>query len=549
MAPACGAFLRLFKTAGSPSTGSSRVRSGQAGQPALPEAVVNTADEIERVSSLEERFERWRRRLGLVAGPLAALALYAATSGLPAAERRLAAVLVLVIVFWVTEAIPIPATALLGPVLCVLAGVAEARAVFRPFADPIIFVFLGSFLLARAMTVNGLDRRVALGVLGSRFIAGSPARIRLAVGATALLLSMWISNTATVAILFPIVVGLSDALERLFAEGGPVLARAGRSYATGLMLMTAYAASVGGLATPVGTPPNLIGLGMLENLARVNIPFFEWMLVGLPVSLVMFALLALLLRFLHPAPPRRLEGLDAALEQLRRGLPAWGRAQAYTLAAFLTAVVLWVTPGALALARGANDPLARAVGERLDEGVAAVLAASLLFLLPVAWTPPRGALGWADAVKIDWGTILLFGGGLSLGTLMYSTGLAERLAHGLLGASGEPSLWGITAVATAFAILITETTSNTAAASMVVPVAIAVATAAGVSPVPPALGATLGASLAFVLPVSTPPNAIVYGSGRVSLLAMMRAGALFDLLGFGVILLLLWTLCPLLGLL
>lgn len=511
---------------------------------------MNTASDIERVSSLEERFERWRRRLGVVLGPLAALALYAATSGLPAAERRLGAVLVLVIVFWVTEAIPIPATALLGPALSVVLGVADARAVFRPFADPIIFVFLGSFLLARAMTVNGLDRRVALGVLGARLIAGSPARIRLAVGATALLISMWISNTATVAILFPIVVGLSDALERLFAAGGPALVRAGRSYATGLMLMTAYAASVGGLATPVGTPPNLIGLGMLENLARVNIPFFEWMLVGLPVSLVMFALLAWLLRFLHPAPRTAgLTGLDATLEQLRRGLPAWGRAQVYTLAAFLTAVVLWVTPGALALARGAGDPLARAVGERLDEGVAAVLAASLLFLLPVEWTPPRGALGWADAVKIDWGTILLFGGGLSLGTLMYSTGLAERLARGLVGAGGEPSLWGITAVATAFAILITETTSNTAAASMVVPVAIAVATAAGVSPVPPALGATLGSSLAFVLPVSTPPNAIVYGSGRVSLLAMMRAGALFDLLGFGVILLLLWLLCPLLGLL
>jgi len=500
------------------------------------------------IAPLEERFERWRRRAGYIAGPLAALGVYAALGGLPAAERRLAAMLALVIVFWVTEALPIPATALLGPALCVLAGVADARTVFRPFADPIIFVFLGSFLLARAMAVNGLDRRVAHGVLGARLIAGSPARIRLAVGATAFLLSMWISNTATVAILFPILVGISDALERLFAAGGPALERAGRSYTTGLLLMCAYAASVGGLATPVGTPPNLIGLGMLDNLARVRIPFFEWMLLGVPVALLMFALLALLLRTLHPAPPRRLEGLEAALAELRGGVAAWGRAQTYTVIAFLTAVALWVTPGVLALVRGAQDPVARAVGERLDEGVAALLGASLLFLLPVSWKRPRGALSWGEAVKIDWGTILLFGGGLSLGTLMYSTGLAERLARGLLGASGEPGLWTITAVATALAILITETTSNTASASMVVPVAIAVAGAAGVSPVPPALGATLGASLAFVLPVSTPPNAIVYGSGRVHLLQMMRAGILFDLLGFGVILLLLWLLCPLLGL-
>ncbi|MFQ5662894.1 MAG: SLC13 family permease [Terriglobia bacterium] len=504
-------------------------------------------NKAERIARLEERFERWRRRLGLFAGPLAALGVYATAAGLPVEQRRLAAVLVLVIVFWVTEVLPIPVTALLGPALCALVGVADARSVFGPFANPIIFVFLGSFLLARAMAVNGLDRRVALGVLGSRFVGNSPGRIRLAVGATALLLSMWISNTATVAILFPIVVGISDALERLFVEGGPHLQGGGRRYATGLMLMTAYAASVGGIATPVGTPPNLIGLGMMENLAGQRIPFFQWMLLGLPLSLVLFGLLVLLLRLLHPAPPHKLEGLSAAVAEIRQGIAPWSRAQTYTLVAFLTAVVLWVTPGVLALLRGADDPLDRAVSAHLHEGVAALLGASLLFLLPVSWKRPRGALLWKDAVQIDWGTILLFGGGLSLGSLMYSTGLAERLAQGLLGTGGEPSLWTLTAVATFLAILITETTSNTASASMVVPVTIAVAGAAGVSPLPPALGATLGASLAFILPVSTPPNAIVYGSGRVSLLQMMRAGLLFDLLGFGVILLLLRALAPLLG--
>ncbi len=179
----------------------------------------------------------------------------------------------------------------------------------------------------------------------------------------------------------------------------------------------------------------------------------------------------------------------------------------------------------------------------------ALLAASLLFLLPVEWKPPRGALTWKDAIQIDWGTILLFGGGLSLGALMYSTGLAERLAHGLLGATGEPSVWTITAVAALCASLLSETTSNTASASMLVPVAIAVAQAAGVSPLPPALGATLGASMGFMLPVSTPPNAIVYGSGRVSLLSMIRVGIYLDVVGFLVVVLLLRWLCPLLGLL
>ena len=501
----------------------------------------------EQLSPLEESFERWRRRLGLLGGPVAALGVYAALAELPAEQRRLAAVLVLVIVFWITEALPIPATALLGPALCVLLGVADAPRVFRPFADPILFVFLGSFLLARAMAETGLDRRVALGVLSSRFIGTSPERIRLAVGATALLISMWISNTATVAMLFPIVVSISHALERLFAAGGPGLVRAGRSYVTSLMLVTAYAASVGGLATPVGTPPNLIGLGMIDNLAGVHITFFQWMLLGLPISLVMFGVLMLLLRLLHPVPPRRLEGLEVTLAQMQKDISSWGRAQTYTLVSFLTAVVLWVSPGVLALVRGTDDPLYRLVSQRLDEGVAALLAASLLFLLPVSWKVPRGVLTWHQAVKIDWGTILLFGGGLSLGSLMYSTGLAERLAHRLVGTGGESNVWAITTAATLFAILISETTSNTASASMVVPVAIAVAAAARVSPLLPALGATLGASLGFMLPVSTPPNAIVYGSGRVPLLAMIRAGFIFDLLGFAVLLLLLRWLGPLLG--
>ncbi len=376
------------------------------------------SSELERVARKEEKFDRWRRKIGLLAGPAAALAVYLWASGLPASERRLAAVLVLVITFWVTEAIPIPVTALLGPALCVLTGVSGAREVFGRFADPIIFVFLGSFLLARAMTVNGLDRRVALGILRSRAIGQSPGRIRLAVGVTAFLLSMWISNTASAAILFPIVVGISDALDSLFAAGGPQSVRAGRNYIVGLMLMTAYAASVGGLATPIGSPPNLIGLGMMDTLGGRRIPFFEWMLVGLPIAVLMLVFLALLLRLLHPAPPGRLEGFTAALAQIEQQAGKWGRAQTYTLLAFLTAVVLWVVPGAVALVRGAHDPLYLTLSEHLHEGVVALLAASLLFLLPVDWSPPRGALRWQEAVHIDWGTILLFGGGLSLGGLM-----------------------------------------------------------------------------------------------------------------------------------
>ncbi len=502
----------------------------------------------DKLSEAETRFDLQRRRTGVLLGPGAALIAYAVLGGLPPEQRRLGAVLTFVIVFWVTEAIPIPVTALLGPALCVLLGVGESREVFRHFGDPIIFVFLGSFLIARAMAINGLDRRAALAMLRSPAIGRSPERIRLAVGSVAVLLSMWISNTATAAIMLPIGIGVSSAIEKMCATGDATLRAASRKFATGLMLMIAYGSSIGGLATPVGTPPNLIGIGMMETLGKRRIPFFEWMLLGIPVTLVMFSGLSVLLRFLYPAPRKMQAGLKTTLPQMHEGFPPWGRAQTYTLVAFFTAVVLWVLPGLVALLQSTESTLYRTLAASLNEGVAALLASSLLFLLPVSWSPPRGAIHWREALNIDWGTLLLFGGGLSLGNLMDSTGLAKRLADGLLGGDGDAGVWGITAVATLFSVVITETTSNTAAASMTVPVAIAVARAAGVPPIPPALGATIGASLAFMLPVSTPSNAIVYGSGRVTIGQMLRAGILLDAAGYVILLIMLRILCPLLGL-
>ncbi len=506
---------------------------------------MNTA--AEWLSPAEERFELWRRRSGLILGPVAALLMFAVNSGLPHDQRLLSGILILVMVFWITEAIPIPATALLGPSLCVLVGIGDARTVYRSFANPIIYVFMGGFLLARAMTVNGLDRRVALMILRNPAVGHSPERIRTAVGVVAVLLSMWISNSATTAILFPIVVGIGETLDNLFAHGDEKSRRRGRSFVTGLLLMLAYSATLGGLSTPIGSPPNLIGLGMLDDLAERRITFFDWMLVGVPVTTGAFVFLVLVMRLLHPSPLRRLEGLEPALDRLARGLPAWGRGQTYTMIAFATAVVLWILPGAVAIIAGRQSALFLLLSDRLQEGVVALLAASLLFLLPVSFSPPRGALDWSEAVKIDWGTILLFGGGLSLGEMMTSTGLAGRLAQGIIGGEEAAGLWTITAVATIFSSLISETTSNTASASMVVPVTIAVARAAGVPIVPPVLGATLAASMAFVLPVSTPPNAIVYGSGRISIVSMIRAGIWMDIICFLVAMLVLWRLCGPLG--
>jgi solute carrier family 13 (sodium-dependent dicarboxylate transporter), member 2/3/5 len=518
------------------------------------------------VSVVEERFETWRKRLGAVLAPLAGLAVYLLTPGLSPEGRTLSGILTAVAVLWVSEVLPLPVTAILGSVLCVLLGVAPARQVLGYFADPIVFLFIGSFMLARAMMIHQLDRRIALGFLSIQWIAAHPARMLAGLGLVTALLSMWVSNTATTAMMLPIGLGVLGALHQVrgLNDGtpGPMNARSW-TYATGMMLMIAYAASIGGIGTPVGSPPNLIGIGLIRRTTGVEISFLQWMGLGIPMFIFMGAGLFLLLYWLHPAAPEtvktafgtRSSSMADYLKRERAQLGPWTRAQVNTLVVFGLAVVLWVTPGILALpiwGEAAFGGLMRAWAgwftARLPEAVVALLAAVLLFALPVNLRRGEFTLTWDQAVQIDWGTILLFGGGLALGTLMFETGVARAMGEALTGRVGLSSVWVLTGISIALGIILSEATSNTASANMVIPVVIGISQSVGISPIPPALGACLGASYGFMLPVSTPPNAIVYGSGLVSLPSMMRAGILFDVLGFFII----WTglriLCPLLGL-
>ena len=214
------------------------------------------------------------------------------------------------------------------------------------------------------------------------------------------------------------------------------------------------------------------------------------------------------------------------------------------LAAFGVTVLLWVVPGVMALIRGSNDPLYLWLNQHFPESIAALIGALLLFLLPVNLAEPRFTISWREAKQIDWGTILLFGGGLALGDLMFSTGLAQWIGTGLAGAMNANTTLSVTILFTVVAVLVSETTSNAASATMVVPVAIAVAQAAKVNPLQPALAACLGASLGFMLPVSTPPNAIVYGSGCIPLKKMVKYGLLLDLVGAVLIVLVVTWLMP-----
>lgn len=447
--------------------------------------------------------------------------------------QALAPILILVIVLWVTEALPLAVTALLGAVACVVAGVAPAKEVFRPFADPLIFLFIGSFLLAEGIRQHGLDRRLAYGVLSVPWVGERPGRILTAVAFVSVLISAFISNTCTAAMMMAIVTGILTAVEAAARQTGR---HPEPTFATSLFLCVAFAASIGGLATPIGTAPNLIGLGFIREQVGVNVTFLGWCTIGVPIVAVMTTVAVQVLGRLFPAGIDRLDGVGSYVALERSLLGPWTVGQKSTAFAFALTVALWVLPGMLLIALGAGHPVCRWLAQRLPEGVAALSGAILLFLLPGDLRDGRRgrrrALEWREA-RIDWDIVLLYGGGMALGELCFSTGLAAAIGgsiHGWIPAGP----WGgtvLVAVATIVAVITSEFTSNTASANMVVPVVIALARATGSDPLVAALAATFAASLGFMMPVSTPCNAIVYGSGRVPLRSMMASGAVIDVAG------------------
>ena len=491
----------------------------------------------EAISAAEERFEAARRRSGLVLAPLTFAVLWMAPLDLPVPAHRLAAVLGTVVVLWITEAIPMAITAFLGVAVAVMLGVAPPTEAFAPFADPLIFVFIGTFMIARAIFLHGLDRRFAFAIIGLRGIGANRGRVLAAFAVVTGAISMWISNTATVAMMYPIALSLLAVLDA-HGEGS-------RRYAAVLLLSAAFAASVGGLGTPVGTPPNLIGIGFIRRETGVELPFFTWMALGTPVVVVLLG--STVVSLTRGAGARRapVEAVAELIARERLALGPWTRAQMNTMIAFGTTVALWVAPGLVALVGGQEHPLYRTLSATFPEGVVALLGAGLLFVLPTDLRRHEFTLPWDEAVQIDWWIVFLYGGGIALGTMAFKTGLAEAMGHGLTGLLGVRSTFGLLACSTALATVLSETTSNTAAANMVVPVVIAVARSAGLDPVLPALAATMGASLGFMLPVSTPCNAIVYGSGRVPLTTMMRQGLLLDVIGIVTIVVVLVVLGPL----
>jgi sodium-dependent dicarboxylate transporter 2/3/5 len=476
-----------------------------------------------------------RRALLLAAGPLAWLLLLAAApAGLSREARHVLGITGWMAVWWLGEPVPLGATSLLPIVLFPLFGVRSAKDAAAPYANELVFLFLAGFLLAAALEKWNAHSRIAYGIVSG--IGGGARRVVLAIMLATGFVSMWISNTATAAMMYPIAL----AVGALFGSG----ADADRTR-TALMLGVAYAASIGGIGTLLGTPPNLIFAGAARELTGREVSFVDFMKVGVPIVAILLPLCwALLVFVLFRGRVDLGAGARRILAERRAALGSIGGGEGRTIAIFLLTVAgwllrerkemgAWTIPGLADIAPGVTDA---SVG----------LAGALLLFVTSDRAPRSGGrplLTWREARGIPWEVLLLFGGGLSLAAAMESSGLARWLGGSLGSLAGSSRFVAYMGLALVV-LLLSELASNTAVAAMAMPIAASLAPAVREPPLALMLVAALAASTGFALPVATPPNAIVFGSGQISARQMARAGVLLDLIAVGVIVLAVMLLYP-----
>ncbi len=421
--------------------------------------------------------------------------------------------------WWMTEPVPLAATSLLPVALFPLLGVASARDAAAPYANELVFLFLAGFLFAAALENWNAHARIAYAIVAR--IGETSRRVLFGVMLATAFVSLWISNTATAAMMYPIAL----AIGALFGAG-----RAADGMRTALMLGVAYAASIGGMGTLIGTPPNLIFAGAARQLLGREVGFVEFLAIGLPLVAVLLPLCCVILLLLFSRGSVPLTG--ETREEIRGRREALGRlrgGEAATLSLFAVTVAAWLLRERKDFGGFALPGLAD-ISPKITDASIGIAGALLLFCVSGSGRDGerRPLLTWREAREIPWGVLLLFGGGLSLAAAMEATGLARWLGDLMTGLSGYPSflLYGGLAV---LVLLLSELASNTAVAAMVMPIAASLAPAVGEPPLALMLIAALAASTGFALPVATPPNTIVFGSGQVTVRQMAKAGLLLDL--------------------
>lgn len=470
-----------------------------------------------------------RQKTGAVLGPLLLLItwLLPAPAGLPAEAWRTAGIAALMAVWWISESVPIPVTALLPIVLFPLGELAPIKTIMPAYADPIVFLFLGGFLLALAMERSGLHRRIAFGLIG--IMGLQPRRILAGFLLTSALLSMWVSNTATALMMLPIALSVAALVGK--GDGAPT--DEVPAFRTALLLAVAYGATTGGMGTLIGTPPNALLAGFMERSYGISIGFGQWMLIGVPVVLLALPIVHLVLTrvsFRVGTEPLHEVGSLIAAEKQRLG-PFAGSERIVAVVFALTAVC-WV-----------GRPWLAQVSPMISDTTIAITGAVLLFMIPDPQHPGRFVMSWDAAKALPWDVLLLFGGGLCLAGRVQASGLSVWLGDQAAGLGGLPFVLVVATVCFGI-LLLTELTSNTATAATFLPVIATVAISLGQPPLLLLVPTALAANCSYMMPVGTPPNAIVFGSGAIPLPVMARTGLWLNLLLVPLIVGLIWFLGP-----
>jgi sodium-dependent dicarboxylate transporter 2/3/5 len=449
---------------------------------------------------------------------------------MPAEAWRAAAAGIWMAVWWATEAIPVPVTALLPLVLFDPLGIASIRDAAAPYANPTIYLFMGGFIMALAIERWDLHRRIALAVVdnagtdGPRLVGGFMF--------VCAILSMWMTNTSTTMMLLPIVISVAAVIR----DNMPDLDQKTRDdFQIAMLLGLAYSASIGGLATLIGTPPNALLMGFMAENYGIEISFARWMLVGIPVSFVMLPIAwYALTRFLYPCDIPSSAAVRNHLHSLREELGGMSTAEKRVGFIFACLILSWMFRKPVTAAFGISGVS--------DAGIV-MTAALILFLLPSGDRNNPRLLTWEDLSRLPWGVLILFGGGLSLAAAVSDSGLALWLGQQL----APLNAWGtavLVVASVALVIFLTELTSNLATAATLLPVMGAIAVQAGVPPIVLTVPITIAASCAFMLPVATPPNAIVFSTGAISIPQMVRAGVFLNIIGVVVVSIVALTLAP-----
>lgn len=468
-----------------------------------------------------------KSNIKLFAGPLAALLVWGLPLGIPQDAQTMAGIFSWVVLWWVLEPMPLPITSIVGVLLAVIFGITDVRSAFAKFADPVIFLILGSFLLAQAMSRHGLVQRVTIHLLSTRFVERKPQRSVLLLFAMTCVLSALLPNSATMAIVLPVGMALLHSLYP-HDKSSQIIGLLGLSYAT----------SIGGMITPIGTPPNLLTMANLQNLAGIQVSFLGWVLAAFPYALGIALFVGWMLKSGLKTPTSS-EHISDMREEVS-SLGPLSHSEKQVILALVTAILLWILPN---FVRGFVDkslPLADIIDKRVPEAVAVLIPVSLLF----STSDGRGSrtLLWADAKAIDWGTILLFGGSLALGGLIFDTGLAQAIGDFMAAMFGSQPEWVFLTIAVFFTILLSETSSNTACAALVIPIVIATCKGLGYDPLVHTISIGFASSLGFMLPVASPMNSLAYSTGKIPVVTMIRTGFIVNLIGWSLLVLNIWWL-------